>query len=153
MATRQSNEARSQRVIDAPAVEGRIKVRATRIGYYGEKRRRVGDVFWLTPMSVEFTEPTTVRGKRFPVEQFPNGKKFSKGETLELTAEDQLSSNWMERVSDRTPEKSTSAPQALALENEALLGRKRSVLQDARDVNDENGRDHTAEDDPIGARG
>lgn len=55
-----------------------VKVRATRVGYYGDQRRRIGDVF-----------------------------------TIPSLEKPHFSSKWMELVDDKTPEHTTSAPEAL----------------------------------------
>lgn len=58
-----------------------MKVRATQVGYYGNVRRRVGDIFDLVP----------VKGL--------NGKR----EKVTFTPEQQFSEKWMEKVGAAQP--------------------------------------------------
>lgn len=60
-----------------------MKVRATALGFYGNKRRRAGDVFMLKPF------------KRKLVKVDPKTKKQSV-EIISVTAEEQFSDFWME---------------------------------------------------------
>jgi hypothetical protein len=53
-----------------------MKVRATRIGYYGEKRRLEGEVFTLVPVKA----------------------KDEDGKQVEVSPEDQFSEKWMEKT-------------------------------------------------------
>lgn len=63
-----------------------MKVRATRLGFYGDKRRRPGEIFELRDRER--------RGKPYP-------------------AEEQFSKSWMERMDGPTPVQSTpEAPKA-----------------------------------------
>ena len=62
-----------------------MKVRATMMGYYGEKRRREGDVFVLKPF------------KYWAKETDPKTKKITKKEIL-VSPDEQFSDYWMERV-------------------------------------------------------
>lgn len=59
-----------------------MKVRATKLGFIYNKRKREGDVFELK----------TVRGY--------SKKAELRGEVIEVTPEQQFSDKWMERVSD-----------------------------------------------------
>lgn len=55
-----------------------MKVRATQLGYYGDRRRRVGEVFILKPF-----------------------KRIGKDKkVMQITPEMQLSEHWMEKVSE-----------------------------------------------------
>lgn len=86
-----------------PMAGATIKVRATRLGEYEYCRRREGDVFVLKPREITVVDPVT----RMPL--IENGKP----KTRVLTAEEQFSPRWMERVDDDTPEALTSAQEAL----------------------------------------
>lgn len=67
-----------------------MKVRATKLGYHGLIRRKIGDVFELK----------TVKGKdRF-------------GKDVTYTEEQQFSKNWMERVESNKPSADTKQDQA-----------------------------------------
>lgn len=86
-----------------------IKVRATRIGYYAERRRRPGDVFVVTPREgfpMERTGETTRNGR--PVFKRSKTKRM-------LTAEEQLGA-WMELVDGTTPERGSTSADVLAKE-------------------------------------
>lgn len=95
------------RIPEPTRVEG-IKVRAIEIGYYDHKRRRVDDVFVIDGA----THPEDVLA--------PDGKsvRFKKGDVKDF------SPRWMERVDPRTPEKETSAPEALKKVHEAIHGER-----------------------------
>jgi len=67
-----------------------IKVKATRMGYYGHLRRRPGDVFELEDIE------TTKNGKRVVI----------KAETF-------FSQNWMVKVEGKTPAKVSTSQQAI----------------------------------------
>ena len=93
-----------------------MKVRATQLGFYNQIRRRVGDVFIL-------------RAKDGMVAS-PGGNGFVK---KKFTVQDQFSSLWMEKVSDNTKVKTTSAPEALKKENDEL---KEDRLAHAQTIED-----------------
>lgn len=84
-----------------------IKVRATKMGYYDHARRREGDVFTLKPIegAVKDSDGRNVK------------KKF-------FTAREQFSPNWMEEVKMSTPEKITTAPEALRAQQKILKEEK-----------------------------
>lgn len=92
-------------VIDGPT----IKVRATAMGEYEYARRREGDVFTLKPRMVTVVETT----KGHP--RFGEPKRDEHGQPLMrlLTAEEQFSPRWMERVDESEPEVITPAQAAL----------------------------------------
>jgi hypothetical protein len=71
-----------------PPVPGGIKVRATKVCYYDDKRRRVDDVFTIK-------------------------------------AESEFSSNYMERVDPRTPERITTGKEVLQQQHDEILAGKR----------------------------
>lgn len=125
-----------------PAPGPTIKVRAVRVGVYPQRtvlgedsiRRREGDVFtlfprWVTAMRIHADEcarcgglepehfggklghayrPAVVPGEQRPIMENGNVKRRL------MTAEEQFSDRWMERVDDNEPEVMTSAPIALA---------------------------------------
>lgn len=100
-----------------------IKVIATRVGYYDEKRRRVGDVFLLRPRYGTWT-------KKVMDKDYPNRQAFDKdtGERIVdeqygvLSAEDQFSPKWMERVDKNTRIKLTTPSEALKQEHDNIQG-------------------------------
>ena len=77
-----------------PAAPTRFKVRATRLGYFDDKRRRVGDVFWVS------------------------AKQTETGKYVEFAP------SWMERVPDLTPESITTGQQALRRQHDEMLAGK-----------------------------
>jgi hypothetical protein len=66
-----------------------MKVRATALGYYKDKRRPPGEVFILKPYKRSFEEidPST---------------KFKVKKQVIVSADEQFSENWMERVEQQT---------------------------------------------------
>jgi len=64
-----------------------MKVRATRLGYYGHERRPEGSVFTLEPIK----RLRAVKGK--------DGKPTGQMREITISAEQQFSERWMERVS------------------------------------------------------
>lgn len=109
-----------------------MKVRALRTGYYpdindrGEQnwmRRRgddvkgegMGDVFELKPRGITIVD----KEGRKPV--LENGKV----QMRLLTVDEQFSERWMERVSDDTPERTTTAQEALTMANAEISAARR----------------------------
>lgn len=86
-----------------------VKVRATRTGFYGLERRRVGDVF---------TIDGTVWGEDVYADKEKTEVLHAAGTVKAFSPE------WMELVSASTPEHTTGAQAALDKENADLLGRK-----------------------------
>lgn len=78
----------------APAESLRFKVRATRLGYYDDKRRRAGDVFWVSAAKTD------------------TGKYVA------------FAPSWMERVPDSTPESITTGQQELRRQHDEILASK-----------------------------
>jgi hypothetical protein len=89
-------EASNNTVIEAPE---EIRVRATKLGWYDLKRRRVGDIFTLRPVEVsvrQFDERTKISRVMRNEDGSPQMRTVS--------AEQQFSFNWMERVSNEYAE-------------------------------------------------
>jgi hypothetical protein len=88
-----------------------MKVRALRIGYYDHVRRREGDVFELKPVK---------------------GHKREGGKLVPhvFTVEEQFSHVWMEKVAKNTPEKTSTAQQALNAASADLKAIKHGVQVD-----------------------
>lgn len=78
---------------DAP----HIKVRATQLGYYDDKRRRIGDVFTISL------------------------RRNAKGQFVEF------SDKWMTRVRDDTPESLTTGRQELRKQHDEILAGKQGA--------------------------
>ena len=74
----------------------RFKVRATKLGYYDDKRRRIGDVFWVSSRQTET------------------------GRYVEF------SESWMVRVPDDTPESITTGQQELRRQHDEITASKRA---------------------------
>lgn len=81
-------------LLPPPAAPARFKVRATKLGYYDDKRRRIGDVFWVA---------TTTNAK---------------GQYIEFAE------SWMVRVPDATPESITTGQQELRRQHDEILASK-----------------------------
>ena len=100
---------------DAVLSGATIKVRALSTGYYGDARRRAGDVFLLRPRRGMFTENVEKNGEQ--VWTGAPGTQVRTRETREvlktLSAEDQFNPRWMEKVSAATPDKVTSPNEEL----------------------------------------
>lgn len=79
-----------------PRLGGGIKVRATKVCYYDNMRRRIGDVFTISD------------------EKFPSGPR--QGQVKEF------SSKYMELVDARTPEKITTGAEVLKQAHDEILG-------------------------------
>lgn len=94
-----------------PDIPGpRIRVRAMQMGEYEYARRREGDVFTLKPRMMTVVDPVT--GKPM----FEDGAV----KTRMLTAEEQFSPRWMERIEDTAEETITGAQQALNAATESI---------------------------------
>lgn len=82
-----------------------IKVRATRVGYYDEKLRRVDDVFVVTDRRND------------------QGELVMDDKGQPLTAE-RLLGSWMERVDPETPEQITSHNEVLRQQHDEIMAAK-----------------------------
>lgn len=106
-----------------------IRVRATAVGYYDEERKRIGDVFTLKPRTDMFTELVTDDQGR-PVLAQSAGPGLPTRVTTEraqtITAAQQFSPKWMERVDPSTPEKVTTGNEDLRRKREDALAGKLS---------------------------
>jgi hypothetical protein len=102
---------------------GTIKVRAIAVGFYGDVRRRVGDVFTLYPRTGTFTAVVTDK---------EGEPKLTKGTLVEhrvteevpdttLPAEAQFNPKWMETVAADTPERAMSAQERIRQEHDEIL--------------------------------
>ena len=106
-------------VVEYPYVEGptiKVRVKQDKRGEYEYCRRRSGDVFTLKPRYV--TVVNKITGE-------PEYDEKGDYKTKLLTAADQFSPRWMEKVADDEPVKITSAPQALAQEQASLKDQTR----------------------------
>jgi hypothetical protein len=111
----------------APPAGDTIKVRATAVGFYGDVRRRIGDVFTIVLRTGTFSE----------VEQTKDGEpKLTKGTLLQhpitkevektLSAEEQFNPKWMEKVDPATPERAASAQEVIDRDHDAILAARMS---------------------------
>lgn len=128
------------------SIEGpRVRVCATRIGYYLLQRRYPGDVFDLEPVERPIgifdktpAKPDAVKGDllfgvtkgEILLQQIRNHPGTTEAEASKLyprevvPAEAQFSSRWMEKVAAETPERMTTAGQSLE--------RKRQEIRNSR---------------------
>lgn len=79
----------------------RVKVRATKLGYFGDRRRRPGDVFSISADPTRYDKDGTVRAPR-PDEHNAEGTPFPR----------EFSSKWMEFVHPETPEHAQTSVEA-----------------------------------------
>lgn len=99
-----------------------LKVRAIAMGYYGERLRQIGDVFLLYPRQGTFSEP--VLDKDGEPKTLKTGGPIEHPVTKEvektISAEEQFSPRWMEKVSADTPERAMSAQEKIDAEHQAI---------------------------------
>jgi hypothetical protein len=95
---------------DTPGPRIKVRVLEGCIGEYEYARRRSGDVFTLKPREITVVDPAT----RKPV--IENGQPKMRI----LTAEEQFSDRWMERVEDEYEETATGAQEALNQATDAI---------------------------------
>lgn len=106
------------------AVQGEtIRVRAIAVGFYGDKRRRVGDVFDLYPRQGTFTQ--LVRDDKGKPELDRSGLTPSRiteeKEDHILTAEQQFNRKWMVKVSKGTRPHASTAQERINAEHDQIL--------------------------------
>ncbi len=102
--------------VEYPYVEGptiKVRVRKDKIGEYEYARRRSGDVFVLKPRYMTVVSPKTAE----VILEMDGSPRM-----VLLTAQEQFSPRWMERVNDNEVESTTSSPQALAQAQAELKG-------------------------------
>lgn len=92
-----------------------IKVRATALGYYDDQRRRIGDVFTISPARHADRFPATLDGKKHPKAGQANPRA---GELKEF------SEKWMEFVDASTPVRTTTSQAALNRETHRVAQEK-----------------------------
>ena len=100
-----------------------IKVRALETGYYGDARRRPGDVFNLVDRWGTWTKPILDDEgdqKYHPITKEPLTEQVEGV----LTAEDQFSEKWMERADDDEPLHTSSGREVLKKEHDDVLAVK-----------------------------
>lgn len=117
-----TGRAHVNRQTDLPSAGGKgtIRVRALSLGYYNHVRRREGDVFTLIPLPNGVKEVAVLDKDGEPKED-RFGRLLTKREVGPVTAEDQFSELWMERVSDDHPEKVTTGAEALKAHHDEVL--------------------------------
>lgn len=96
-----------------------VKVRATEVGYYADARRRLGDVFTLYPRHGVFTR--LVRDGSGEPKLTKAGIQITEEVEQTLSAEDQFSESWMERVDDDTADHTTTGNQDLRRKHDETL--------------------------------
>jgi hypothetical protein len=101
---------------------GTIKVRAIKVGFYGDVRRRVGDVFTLYPRTDTFTELVLDKdGEPKVIASVYGEQRVTEEADKTLTAEEQFSPKWMEKVAADTPERAARAKDVLQEEHDTVL--------------------------------
>lgn len=102
----------------------KIKVRATRVGFYDNARRRIGDVFTLVPRRGMFSEQVVDKDgdPKLDAQDFPITKEVEKT----LTAEQQFSPRWMERVDARLAERTSTPNQEIAKRHDEEMAARHS---------------------------
>jgi hypothetical protein len=128
-AAHSTNEPRDEDPEDRAVLgPGSFKVRATAVGYIYEKRRRVGDVFILRPVTGTFSEQ--ILDKQTGEPKMTEGMLLNSPLTREvkktLTAKEQFNPRWMERVDASTPVKITSGNEALRQQHDEISRAKRA---------------------------
>jgi hypothetical protein len=100
-----------------------IKVRATQVGFYGDVRRRIGDVFLLYPRHGVFTELELDEKTGKPLLDDADLVKHRVTKEVEktLTAEEQFNPKWMEKVAADTPERASTARDVIQQEHDDVL--------------------------------
>jgi len=108
-----------------PGGAGTIRVRATATGYYEHTRRREGDVFDLKPREGVVTEVI----RENPDDPNSNPKldprthlPLTRTVTRTITAEEQFSDRWMERVDDDEQERISTSRDAIRKAHDEMLG-------------------------------
>lgn len=114
------------------AGKGEILVRAKALGYYNHVRRRPEDVFRLVPRQGIVEEPIIDPKTDEPKER--DGRILTKRVNRILTAEEQFSDRWMEKVGEETEEKVTTSGQALKQHHDELLAAKTARGTGSSDV-------------------
>lgn len=101
-----------------------IRVRATRLGFYGDVLRHPGAVFDLYPRKGTFTEPVKDKDGEPKTHKVGNGIEHpvtKETDNKTLSAQDQFSPRWMEKVSAKTPEHAPTEQQAVDAEHDRVL--------------------------------
>lgn len=105
---------------------GPIRVRALKTGYYDDVRRRPGDVFDLHPREGTFTEKVVDEKTGEVKTEKATSTPLTKEVEKVLSAEDQFSKKWMEKVPADTPLSLTSGNQALRQQHDEIMAGKRA---------------------------
>lgn len=137
-------------------VSGTIKVRATAMGFYDDVRRHPGDVFVLYPRKGTFSQ--IVRDKDGEPKTLKTGTAIEHPvteeiEDVELSAEDQFSKKWMERVEDETPEHRGSAQDRIRREHNQILQDRGLTTPETATLPAKEHEHPIGEDGPTGDQG
>lgn len=123
----QGRAPRARKSTGSVHVSDLIRVRATAVGFYGDVRRRIGDVFDLYPRTGTFTEVEIDDKTGKPLlddSGLIKSRITREVEDKTITAEQQFNKKWMERVSPDTPERASSANEQIRAEHAAILERR-----------------------------
>lgn len=97
-----------------------IRVRAFDKGYYGDVRRRIGDVFDLVPRTGPFSEVVLDKDGEPKLEK-NTGARITREVEKTLTPEEQFNKKWMEKVEPSTPTRSGSGQEEIDRQHDAIL--------------------------------
>lgn len=112
----------------------RIRVRATRTGYYEHVRRREGDVFTLIPRTI-------------PVMDRKTGKPT--GDSRILTAKEQFSEVWMELAPATARESVSTSKQHITKEHDKIIRENMGLGDPAGEDGPEETASGEAESDSV----
>lgn len=108
---------------------GTIRVRATQTGYYDDARRRPGDVFDLHPRTGMFTVlEEDENGKPLLTDSIPPSR-VTREEERTLSAEEQFSKKWMEKVDKHTPTRTTTGNQVIKQQHDEILATRQGARE------------------------
>src|SRR6267378_3876618 len=142
-----STAAAAQEARSGPAIDmQKIRVVATRIGFYQHKRRREGDVFVLVPLRTvkRATQEDCDKDKKLTIGMVLKDPKTKMPIPVIKTAIEQFSDRWMEIVADDRRSSITSIKEGMRQEHDKILLDKYPELA-GRSDDDEDAGDPSAD--------
>lgn len=119
-----STAAAAQEARTGPAIDmQKIKVVATRMGFYQHKRRRVDDVFVLVPLRTvkRATQEDCDKDRKLTIGMVLKDPKTKMPIPVIKTAIEQFSARWMEIVADDRRASITSIKEGMRKEHDQIL--------------------------------